>query len=373
MTIPLFQLERYFALHEFSARWLLSPSDPESIGQASLLAMADPETQRLWAELRLGYTESLGHPLLRGEIARSYAGLDAGDILVAAPEEAIYLLMHSLLRQGDHVIVTQPAYQSLHEIARSLGCEVSDWRVQLEEGRWRVDLDALARQIRPTTRLIVVNFPHNPTGFLPDRATFDELLELARWRGLHLFCDEMYRGLEHEPARQLPAAADLYEKAVSLSGLSKAYALPGLRIGWLATRDAALLGRCANLKDYISICSSAPSEVLAIIALRAGARILARNRSIIADNLRAAQGFCAVHDRCCRWIPPLAGSTAFPRLCDELPVQRFADELLAQRGVMVAPGALFGDPGNHFRLGLGRRSLPGALEQVGEYLGGLEL
>jgi aspartate/methionine/tyrosine aminotransferase len=202
--------------------------------------------------------------------------------------------------------------------------------------------------------------------------TRDEILDAAAEANAYLFSDEMYRGLEHEPARQLPAAADLYEKAVSLSGLSKAYALPGLRIGWLATRDAALLGSCANLKDYVSICGSAPSEVLAIIALRAGARILARNRGIIADNLRAARGFCAVHDRWCRWIPPLAGSTAFPGLSDDMPGQRFADELLAQRGVMVAPGTLFGDPGNHIRLGLGRRNLPEALEQVGEYLEGLE-
>ena len=284
MQIEPFALERYFARYEFTARHLASCSDCDGLALEELLALADDETRALWRDLRLGYTESLGHPLLRTEIASMYEGAGADDVLTGAPEELIFLAMNCLLEPGDHVIATFPAYQSLHQIAESMGCEVTRW--QPDEGRgWLFDPDFVRAHLGPRTRLIVANFPHNPTGALPPRAVYDELVVIARERGVHLFSDEMYRGLELDPAQRLPAGCEVYERAVSLSGMSKVFGLAGTRIGWLVTHDGALLARMAALKDYTTICSSAPSEVLALMGLRARDRIVARHVERIGHNL----------------------------------------------------------------------------------------
>lgn len=363
-----FKLERYFAVHEFRTRYLLSASDCESMLQSDLLALADAEGQALWRDLWLGYTESQGHPLLRDEIARLYDGLTAEQVLVAAPEEGILIAMHALLSPGDEVIVTWPAYQSLAEIAASLGCRIVPWSLALAGGAWQLDADVLPRLITPRTRLVVVNFPHNPTGFLPDRATFERIVHVVAERGIYLFSDEMYRLLEYEPAQRLAAGCDLYERGMTLSGLSKAFGLPGLRIGWLATRDEGLFADCARLKDYTTICSSAPSEILAIIALRAGEQIVARTRQIVLENLALADAFFARHAALFEWPRPLAGPVAFPRWRSDANVRAFCDDVLAAASVMIVPGDLFEFEGGHFRLGLGRRNFAQALAEVERYL-----
>jgi aspartate/methionine/tyrosine aminotransferase len=370
MRIEPFALERTFAAHEFTARYLLSASDCEGLCLRELLALADPEALRLWEDLGLGYTESQGHPLLRQEIAGLYTGISPDDTLIAAPEEAIFIAMNTLLAPGDHLVVIAPAYQSLYEVAAALGCRVSRWPIELQEGQWRLDPDRLGDLCSTDTRLIVVNFPHNPTGYLPSREVLDCIIAQAARRGIPVFSDEMYRLLEYDEELRLPSLIDLYDGAVILSGLSKTFSLPGLRIGWLATKDRKLLDRFACFKDYTTICSSAPSEILGIIALRAADRIVRRNLGIIAGNVAAANGFCDRFPDLFAWIPPLAGSVAFPRLTADVAVSDFCADVLHRRSVMIVPGDLFGWAGNHFRVGLGRVNLPEALAQVKEYVAG---
>ncbi len=368
MHIQPFKLERYFAEYEFSVKYLLSASDCESLSLSELLALASLESRALWDGLSLGYTESPGHPLLRAAIAAQYSQLDAGQVLVAAPEEAIFIAMQTLLSPGDQVIAIAPAYQSLSEIARAAGCQVTPWTLRASAGRWELDLPALERSFTPRTRLLVVNFPHNPTGLLPSRAEFEALVELARRHNCYLFSDEMYRLLEHDPAARLPAACDLYEKAVSLGGLSKTFALPGLRIGWLACADRSLLARCQAFKDYTTICSSAPSEILALIALQNSAAIVQRSLEIVRANAALAAEFCRRRPAQFEWFAPQAGSIAFPRWLGAGTLEQFCQGVLESRGVMVVPGSLFDYPGGHFRVGLGRKNFPAALQQVEEYL-----
>ena len=363
-----FLLERYFARYEFSAPFLLSPSDCESLHMNEVLAMADPECAALWENLSLAYTESPGHPLLREEISHLYTSLQPEDVLVAAPEEGIYIAMQTLLRPGDEVIAIQPAYQSLQEIARSIGCAVVPWVVQPADGAWRLDLDALERSFSPRTRLLVINFPHNPTGLLPTLAGLDAILDLARRRQVYVFSDEMYRLLEYQPEQRLPAVCDRYELGISLSGMSKALALPGLRIGWLATRAPGLFQSWQAFKDYTTICSSAPSEILALIGLRSRQLILERSLAIIAANLETAGQFFARHAGRFTWYPPQAGSVAFPRWDGSGAVDEFAAQVLEKEGVMIVPGSMFAHPGRHFRIGLGRRNFPTALERVELFL-----
>ena len=363
-----FQLERYFARYEFSAPYLLSPSDCESLRLDELLGLADAECKALWENLSLGYTESPGHPLLRQEIAGMYQTIRPEDSLVLAPEEGIFIAMQTLLSPGDEVIVLHPAYQSLHEIARSIGGQVIPWSLILTEDGWKLDLPALERSLTPRTRLLALNFPHNPTGFLPNRGELQAVLDLAGRRGLPVFSDEMYRMLEYQEEQRLPAVCDLYEKGISLSGMSKAFSLPGLRIGWLAGRDPGLIERLQSFKDYTTICSSAPSEILALIGLRSRRGIAARNLDLIQANLERAARFFARHAPRLQWLPPRAGTVAFPRWCGRGPVEDFCLAAVEHAGVMIVPGSLFGYPGNHFRIGLGRKNFAQALDRLDQYL-----
>jgi len=368
MRIADFALERYFARWEFAVRHLLCASDVEGYPLAELLALADDETRGLWEGLRLGYTESTGHPLLRREIAGLYERIDADEVLVfAGAEEAIFCLLNVLLGPGDHAVVTWPGYQSLYEVARAAGSDVTLHELREADG-WALDVDRLRAALRPETRLVVVNAPHNPTGTLPTRAEWRVLTDLCAEAGVHLLSDEVYRFLEFDPADRLVAGADALERGVSLGVMSKSFAMAGLRIGWLATRDRALLERVAAFKDYTTICSSAPSEILALIALRARETVLTRSRAIVEANLPLLDAFFAERPEAFVWVRPRAGSVAFPRLT--LPgttVDDFAAELVEAEGVLLLPGSRFGHPGNHFRVGFGRTDLPVALGRLAAF------
>jgi aspartate/methionine/tyrosine aminotransferase len=360
-----FALERYFARWEFAVEHLLCASDVQPYPMAGLLALADDETRALWDGLELGYTESTGHPLLRREIAGLYETIEPDDVLTfAGAEEAVFCLANVLLGPGDHAIVTWPAYQSLYEVGRAAGADVTLHELRESDG-WAIDIDRLRAQLTPATRLIVVNTPHNPTGMLADRATFDALVGIAAESGVHLLVDEVYRGLEFDESERLPAGADVLARGISLGVMSKAYAMAGLRIGWLATHDRELLGRLAAFKDYTTICSSAPSEILSIIALRAGPRVLARSRGIIATNLDLLDAFLDDWADRFTWVRPRAGSIGFPRLTvPRVRIDDWAADLVRAEGVLLIPGSQFEYPGNHFRIGFGRTNLPEALGRL---------
>jgi len=368
MRIADFALERYFARWEFAVEHLLCASDVQAYPMRELLDLADGETRALWADLTLGYTESTGHPLLRREIAALYDGLEPDDVLVfAGAEEGIFCLVNVLLGPGDHAVVTWPGYQSLYEIARAAGANVTLHELR-EDAAWQLDLDGLRRQITAATKLIVVNAPHNPTGMLPDRATFDGLVAIAEESGAHLLMDEVYRFLEFSDDDRLPAGTEAAERGVSLGVMSKSFAMAGLRIGWLATRDRDLLARCAAFKDYTTICASAPSEILALIGLRARETVLARSAAIVATNLERLDAFFETWPDRFTWVRPRAGSVGFPRLTvPGITIDDWAAGLVAAEGVLLLPGSQFGFGGNHFRLGFGRTDLPEALERLEAY------
>ena len=360
-----FTLERYFARWEFAVEHLLGASDVQAYPMAELLELADAETRALWDDLRLGYTESTGHPLLRREIASLYETLEPDDVLTfAGAEEAIFCLMNVIPGPGDHVIVTWPGYQSLYEVARAAGAEVTLHELR-ETHDWRIDVDLLRSQVTPATTLIVVNLPHNPTGMLADRSTFDAVVEIAEAAGAHLLVDEVYRGLELDGVEPLPTGADAASRGISLGVMSKSFALAGLRIGWLATKDRELIDRLARFKDYTTICSSAPSEILSIMALRARDRVLARSRGIVAANLERLDAFFDDWADRFTWVRPRAGSIGYPRLTvPGVRLDDWAAELVEAEGVLLLPGSQFGDPGNHFRLGFGRTDLPVAVDRL---------
>lgn len=368
MQIRPFALERYFARYEFTAELLLCSSDVEPYAQRDLLALADDETRALWDGLRLAYTEPPGHPLLRAEIAALYPGLEPDDVLVVAgAEEGVFGFAQAALGAGDHAIVVTPAYQSLYEVARAAGAEVSLVELEHERG-WALDLEQVRGLVRPETRAIVVNFPHNPTGAHIDRATLDGLVALAEEARAHLLSDEVYRWLEHAPQALLPGAAELSERALSLGVMSKTFALPGLRIGWLACRNRALLRRVAEIKDYTTICNSAPSEILALAALRRRDAVVERSRAIVDPNLALLDDFFA-RSEAFEWVRPRGAAIGFPRLMADMAIDDFARELVEEEDVLILPGSVYGHPGNHFRIGFGRRNMPEALARLERFAG----
>ncbi|PKL09488.1 MAG: aminotransferase [Spirochaetae bacterium HGW-Spirochaetae-7] len=370
-----FALERFFAKHEFSAKYLLCSSDCESIPVRELLAMEEGSTDRL-LELRLGYTETRGAPSLRTAIAAHYAGLSPEGVFVhSGAEEAILNLCMALLEKGDRVVVNAPCYQSLSEIPRSLGCELVPWHFRETAGqggkpRWFLDPDELPGLAGSGgTKLIILNAPHNPTGALPTRDEFEAIVAHARRAGAVLFVDEVYRRLERDQEARLPSVCEAYENGVALDVLSKHSGLAGLRIGWLASKRADILDAVAVIKDYNSICASAPSELIAEIAVRNLEAIAARNRGIVARNLALLEGFFERRSGFARWTPPVAGSVAFPHLSDGSDSETLAERLVAETGVLLLPGKYYDYDSSYFRIGFGRKNMPEALSRLEEWLG----
>ena len=367
-----FELERYFSTWEFTAKYHLTASDIESMSINELLALASDQDREKFYNQWLGYTETFGHPELLDEIAGTYETINPGDLLCfAGAEEGIYTAMRVLLNKDDHAIVTVPNYQAAETVPSSI-CSVTG--VALDENdNWSLDIDRVAQEIRPHTKMVSINFPNNPTGAVLDYDRFRALINLCRKHGLYLFSDEVYRLVEGDPSSRLPQAADMYERALSLNVMSKAYGLPGLRIGWIASKDKELLSKMERYKHYLTICNAAPSERLAIIALRAKETILERNRGLLRDNLMLLEKFFAEFSGLFEWYRPEGGCVAFPKFLGRGSTDQFCENLVAKAGVLLLPPRIFysellDTPGNRFRIGYGRRNMVEGLDAFRNYL-----
>ena len=365
MKIRDFQLERYFARYEFSAKYLLSPSDCESRSVGELLEIGGKDARARFDSLWLGYTESRGHPDLLSMLDAEY-GTGTEGLLCGCPEELIFLFMNAFLTPGDGVVCVAPAYQSLYELPRAIGCPLSLWNLKAEKGRWLPDMGELERLLQKQgTRLLVLNFPHNPTGWMPSEQEFETIVSLAEKYGVTIFSDEMYRGLEDE-AVALPTLAKT-PNAVALGGASKSLGLPGLRMGWLASQNHGIVGSVLSMKDYTTICNSAPGEFLAILALKNKSVLLERNREILRRNSALCDRFFKRHQDVFEWIAPVGGPTAFPLLLRGN-VAEMSRRAVEERSLMILPGTVFDTEENRFRIGMGRENFPQTLEVFEDFL-----
>lgn len=366
-TLPDFRLETHFSRWEFSARHHMTASDSQTTSMRDLLALADDDDRAAWDNITLGYTETYGAPALRAAIAATYEGLTAADILCfAGAEEGLYCAILALLGPDDHAIVTVPNYQSMETLPVTIAGSVTGVPLR-PENNWRLDIADVRAALRPNTKLICVNFPNNPTGAIADQETFAALATLCAERGIHLFSDEVYRGLERDASLRLPQAAELFERGISLNVMSKAYGLPGLRIGWIACRDHALLERMEKMKHYLSICNSRPSEVLATIALKGRAVILDRNRALVAANLEKLGAFFAEFPDLYEWRAPDGGCVGFARYLGADGVENHCRGLVEEAGVLLLPSSLFVSDllpvaTDRFRVGFGRKDIEIGLE-----------
>ena len=367
MKIREFRLESYFDKYEFSAPYLLAQSDCETMSTDELLSL-EPGTKELLLNSRLGYTEVSGSPELRQLASSLYSSVSEDEILMhTGAEEAVFCFMNVLLNRGDHIITMFPAYQSLYEIALSIGCTVSNWELRALDGRWAADFDELENLIRPETRLIAVNSPNNPTGYTFSENEIRKLCAIARKHGIFIFADEVYRGLDTDGLNR-PWIADVYEKAVSLGVLSKAYGLAGLRTGWTASHDRNILSEMKNYKTYLSICSSVPSEILACAALKNSGMLLERNNKILRDNLRTADRFFEAHKDIFTYMRPQCGPVGFHRINSGVQSDVFCTQLADKAGILLLPSSVYEYDDSYFRMGFGRLSFAENIKRLEEYL-----
>lgn len=367
MNIEPFKLERYYSKHEFTTRYMLSSSDCETM-QISELLDFEQNAFDAFCKLRLGYTETKGSPELRHAISSIYSSIGSNKVLVcAAAQEPIFLFCHAVLKPDDEIIIQFPCYQSIQAIPESIGCKVKKWNVKYVDNSPLFDLQELADLVSSKTKVIFINSPHNPTGHHFTISEQNTIIELARKHNCMIFGDEVYRELEYKSELKLPSFADSYENAVSLGVMSKSYGLPGLRIGWVTSQCDRILEEMAILKEYTTICSSAPSEFMAGIALRNRHRILDRNLDIIHNNLSLLNSFFERHSGLLSWCQPNAGPISLIKLNTKMNAMEFTNQLIKEKSVLLLPGEVFDFEG-FCRIGFGRKNMPEALRLFEAFL-----
>lgn len=371
-TLPDFRLETHFSKWEFKAKHHLTASDAASIALPDLLAMASDEDRHAFETMWLGYTETYGDPYLREVIASTFQAQKQDNILCfAGASEGIFAANQVLLSKEDHAIVVTPNYQS-HETLPQNICSASAVPLDPTDG-WSLDIDRVAAEIRPNTKLITINFPHNPTGAILSHDRYQALIALCRKHGIYILHDEIFHGLGPTGTKHLPFIADEYERGLSLGVMSKSYGLPGLRIGWIACQDKAVLSAMERLKHYLSICNSGPSEKLSIIALKNKETLIGRNNAIIDHNLPLWESFFAKHHDLFACQRPDGSCMGFAHYKGPEGVDAFAEKLVNEAGILILPSAIYRSelgktPENYFRFGYGRTGLEDGLAAFDTYL-----
>jgi aspartate/methionine/tyrosine aminotransferase len=358
MKIEQFALERWMTTWETQVEYDIAESGIYPMSVNELLDMLpDAERDATLARLldmRLGYSEAPGSLELRSLLAATYKETGPESILVTTGAiEANFLAFNVLLEPGDHVVAVYPAYQQLYSVPRAIGCDVSLWKLR-PENDFRYDLDELETLVRPNTKLIVINTPHNPTGAMLSASDLKRIYALAESLDARILCDEAYRWLDIPGGDPMaPPMRDLGERAVSVGTFSKPFGLPGLRTGWLAG-PADFIAACWHMRDYITLSPGKLNDALAVIALRQRDRIVERTHGIVAANLATAERWFTDNADFAGWTPPRGGLLAMMRYSLDIPSAELADRLAAEYSVMLAPGSAFGYE-HHLRIGVGQR------------------
>lgn len=368
MKINDFKLECYFGRYEFTAPYLLTQSDCESMTTEELLAL-EPGAKEAYLKQWLGYTQTWGDPELREVIAALYQDMQAENILVFhGAQEAIFAYMNVMLDPGDHMIAMYPNYQSAYEVANSVpDCQFSKWWLKDGGDKWVIDFDELESLIRPNTKVLAINSPNNPTGYTFTNEEIERLCTICQDHGIALFSDEVYKGLEMDGEKR-DWMADHYDNCASLGVMSKAYGLAGLRVGWLASKDVELLEKVVRFKHYMSICDAAPAEFLSKIALKHSDQLLTRSRDLIIENLKLVDQFFDRYSDLFEKKGITCGPVAFHKLLIDMPVDDFCQMAVDKKGVLLLPAGIYDMEEQYFRMGYGRKGVPEALAKFEEFL-----
>jgi aspartate/methionine/tyrosine aminotransferase len=301
-------------------------------------------------DILLCYGDHRGAPDLRALVAKTGEGLAADDVLITAGAAgALFIISTSMLKAGDHIVVVRPNYATNIETPRAIGCDLSFIDLRFEDG-FRLDLGKIEEAIRPGTKYVSVTYPHNPTGVMISPEELHALVDLVERKGIRLLFDETYREMTSGP--MLPLAAGLSDRVISVSSLSKTYGIPGIRIGWLVTRDSALMEIFLAAREQIGISGSMVDEYIAYVALSQRENWLAFNNARIASAFAIVKDWIA-SEPLVEWVEPSGGCVCFPRIVPSanVDVAGFHERLYRKHDTYVGRGRWFEQDDRHFRIG----------------------
>jgi aspartate/methionine/tyrosine aminotransferase len=253
-------------------------------------------------------------------------------------------------------------------VAKNQGAELSFWKAQETDKGYIFDVADLKRLVTPDTKMIVINFPHNPTGYTLSQTEFSKVLEIAWKNDCILFSDEMYRFLELSEKYRLPAVCEVYEKGISLCGLSKTFSMPGARSGWLITQNREMMTSFKTYKDYTTICGSAPDEILSLMALRQRKRIIEDNLRTIRKNIKALEALIGRYPDVFSWEPIKAGSIGLVKVNRGMDVNKMAAQLISDKNLMILTADAYHYEANCFRVGFGRKDFKEVLKELEDWV-----
>jgi aspartate/methionine/tyrosine aminotransferase len=368
MRLEPFALERMQSTYENEVDFNLAESGVHPLRLGELVDDAAGR-EALLAEV-LRYTQSNGTIPLRDAIAALYPGATRDHVQVTnGGSEANYITTWNLVEPGDEVVMMAPNYMQTWSLARAFGATMREWPLLNHKRAWSIDIDALERVTTPRTKLIIICNPNNPTGARFDASDLDRIAAVAARHGSWLLADEIYRGAERD-GRETPTIWGRYDRAIVTSGLSKAYGLPGLRIGWVVG-PPALVASLWAYHDYTTIAPGALSDALARHALEPArrARILARTRGILNRNFPIIAEWLDAHGALFSYAPPDAGAIVYARYHHPINSTDLVTRLRQEKSVLIVPGDHFGMDG-YLRVGFGDEPgyLRAGLDRVGEML-----
>ena len=343
MKIKTFAVEDWMNRYEVGAKYNIAETCVDSVSADELFALTGEDGARFWQDFsarRLTYGDILGAPAFREGISRLYRTVKPEEIITChGAAGANHHLFYSLVEPGDRVVSIAPSYQQLTSIPESFGADLQILPLR-PENNWLPDVEELRALCTPGTRLICINNPNNPTGALMDGALLRQIVEIAESCGAYLLCDEVYRHLTQTDGWS-ESIADLYDKGISVSSMSKVFSLAGLRLGWIATHDEKLRRALVEHRDYDLISCGMFDEALAAVALRHADKMLERNRAVVRDNLKLLDAWVESEPRI-SYVRPKSGTTALVFYDYDLPSELFCDRMYRETGAFVVPGDCFG-------------------------------
>ena len=352
MEIKTFEVEEWMNKYEDDARYNIAETCVESLKVGELLDIAAIDREKFFdniAETKLTYGAIPGSVELRNEITELYHKKKTINnvIVTNGGIGANFLAIFTLVRPGDEVVAVYPTYQQLYSLPEALGAKVRRLRTEPEDG-FIPDMNKLRSLVKSNTKAIVINTPNNPTGACFGEEIMKEIAEIADKVGAWVLCDEVYRGLEHNGSYSVPSIADIYEKGIGTSSMSKVYSLAGLRLGWV-TANEWFIKECFRHRDYNIISCGMIDDALAAIALKNKKKILERNIKILLENKKVLTDWVEKTEGVSFTVPN-SGTTALIKYDHDMESEEFCRRMFEYNGAFVVPGSCF-EFENHFRIG----------------------